>query len=225
MLDSFDNYDGVIDHDTDRKDDAEEREVVDREAEGFHRCKRTDQRNWNRNERNDRGAPGLEKDQDDENDQRDCFEERLLYFMNRFPDRDCRVVNNCVVESGGKTLLEFSHFLPDRVGSCQSVRTGELVNRNRRRRFSAELTVDGVVARGELDPRDVAHASDLPVGASLNDNITELLFIGQPALRTDRVLKCSCAVRNRWRTDDSSCDLHILLLKRLDNILRRQITR
>src|SRR5713101_4259622 len=128
--------------------------------------------------------------------------------MDRFADRNRRIVNNRVVESGGETLLEFSHFLPYRIGSCESVRTGELVNRNRSRRFATELAVDRVVASGEFNPRDIAHASDLPVGASLNDNITELLFIRQPALCADSVLKCGCALRNWRRADDSRRDLH-----------------
>src|SRR5213080_4896638 len=175
MLDCFDDYDGVIDYDADRKNDAEKREVIDREPEAFHRCERADQRNRNRDERNDGSAPGLEEDKHYQNDKRDRFEKRLLHFVDRFADRDCRIVNNRVVEAGRKPLLKFSHLLSYRVGGRERIRAWQLVNGNRGRRFSAELTVDRVIARGELNPRDIAHASNLSVRASLNDDFAELL--------------------------------------------------
>ena len=225
MLDGFHHDDGVIDHDADRENEAEERNVVDREPESFHRCECADQRNRNRDERDDRGAPGLEKDQHDENDERDGFEECLLHFVDRLADRNGRVVDNCVVESGGEALLQLSHLLPNRVGRGECVRARELENGNRGRRFSAEPTVDRVIARSEFNPRDIAHASDLSVRASLNDDVAELFFVREPALRANRVLKCGCALRHRRRADNSGCDLHVLFLQRLHDILRRQIAR
>ena len=111
MLDRFDDHDGVIDHDADREHDAEERDVVDRESESRHRRESADERNRNRDERNDRRAPGLEKDEHDENDERDRFEERLLHFVDRLADRHGRVVDDCVVESGGEALLQLGHLL------------------------------------------------------------------------------------------------------------------
>src|SRR5437868_642932 len=176
MLYGFDDYDGIIDHDADRQDDAEKREVVNRKPEAFHRGERADQRNRNSDERDDCRTPGLEKDQDDENDQRDCFEERLLYFVDRLADRNGRVVDNCVVEPDGKALLEFGHLLSHRVGGGECVRARELENGDRSRRLSAELAIDRVLASGELSPRDIAHASDLSVRASLNDDFAELLL-------------------------------------------------
>ena len=121
MFDCFDNHDGVIDHDADGEDDAEQREVVDREPEAFHRRERANQRNGDRDERDDCRAPGLKKDQDDENDQRDCFEERFLHFADRFANRNCRIVNDCVVEAARETLFEFSHLLSHRIGGRERV--------------------------------------------------------------------------------------------------------
>src|SRR6266487_1403810 len=56
-----------------------------------------------------------------EHDQRDRFEERLLHFMDRFADRNRRIVNNCVVESGREALLELGHLLSHCIGSRESV--------------------------------------------------------------------------------------------------------
>ena len=162
----------------------------------------------------------MEKDQDDKNDERNRFEKRLLNFVNRFADGNRRIVNNRVVETARETLLELSHFLSHRIGSSERVRARQLENGDRRCRFSAESTVNGVIAGGELNPRDVAHPSDLTVSAGLNNDVAELFFVSEPALRADRVLKCSRLLRHRRRADDSGCDLHILLLDGRHYILR-----
>ena len=223
VLDGFHDHDGVIDHDADRKDDAEKRDVVDRESESRHRRESADERNRNGDERDDRRAPGLEKNKHDENDKRDGLEERLLHFVDRLAHGRCRVVDNCVVEPDGEALLELSHFLAHGVRGGKRVRARELENADRGGRFSAELAVDRVIARRKFNPCDIAHASDLSVGAGLNDDFAKFLFVGEPALRADGVLKCGGAFRHRRRADDSRRDLHILLLYRLHDILRREI--
>src|SRR5207237_4318179 len=156
----------------------------------FHGREGADQRNRSRDERDDRGAPGLEKDQYDENDERDSLEKCLLHFVDRLTDRNCRVVDNCVVESGGEALLQLSHLLPNRVGRGECVRARELENGNRGRRFSTEPTVNRVITRSEFNPRDVAHASDLSVRDSRNYDGAELFFVSEPALRAYGVLEC-----------------------------------
>ncbi len=225
MLDGFNHYDGVVDYDADREDDAEERDVVDRKSEGLHRGEGANQRNRNGDQRDERRAPALEKDEDDENDESDRFEERLLHFMNRLAHRGRRVVLDFVIEPGWKALLEFSHLRAHRVGGRKRVRTGTLEDADRRGRLAAELAVDGVVARRQLHPSDIAHASDLAVRAGLDDDFAKLLLIGESALGADRVLKGGRALRDRLCANDAGGDLHILLLDRLDNILRGQSAR
>ena len=81
MFDCFDHYDCVINHDADREDDAEERDVVDRKSEALHRGESADQRNWNRDQRYDCRPPGLEKDKHYQNNKSDGFEKCLLHFV------------------------------------------------------------------------------------------------------------------------------------------------
>src|SRR5205807_1168941 len=154
---------------------------------------------------------GLEKDQDNQDNKRNRFEECLLHFMDRFANRDRRVVDDGIVQAGRKTLLEFSHFLSHRIGSRERIRARELVNRDRGRRFSAESAIDGIITRGEFNPRDIAYPSHLASSTSFDDDFAKLFLVGQPALRTHCILKCSCAFWH-WRgADDSGRDLHILL--------------
>src|SRR5207244_7072716 len=121
-------------------------------------------------------------------------------------------VKDFLVPAPGKTLFSLSNFFSHGIGSRERVRARELENRNRGRRFSAEPAVDRVIASGELNPRDVAHPSDLTVSARLNNDVAELFFVSQPALRANSELKCSRALWYRWRADNSGRDLHILLL-------------
>src|SRR5439155_24208774 len=113
--------------------------------------------------------------------ERDGFEKCVLHFMDRLTDRNCWVVDNCVVESGGEALLQLSHLLPNRVGRGECVRARELENGNRGRRFSTEPTVNRVIARSEFNSRDVAHARDLSVRASHNYDGAELFFVRESA--------------------------------------------
>ena len=61
-------------------------------------------------ERNDRRAPGLKKNKHNENDKCDRFEQCLLHFVDGFAHGHRRVVNNCVVEAGGKRCLSSAIF-------------------------------------------------------------------------------------------------------------------
>ena len=93
-LDVLDHDDRVVDHDADRQHQPEQRQVVQREAEQRHDEERADQRDRNRDQRNDRGAPGLQEQDDDQNDEQDRLEDRLLHRVDRLLDELGRVVDD-----------------------------------------------------------------------------------------------------------------------------------
>ena len=74
-FDCFDNDDRVIDHQADREHETEKRKRVDRESEQRKQHKRADQRNRHGAQRNQRCAPALEKNENDEHDERERFEQ------------------------------------------------------------------------------------------------------------------------------------------------------
>ena len=88
-LDVFNHHNRIIDHDTDRKHQPEEREVVKREAEHRHEKESADQRYGNGHDWDDRGPPGLQEQDDDQNDEDNGFADR------RF-DRIDRLLNELV---------------------------------------------------------------------------------------------------------------------------------
>ena len=70
-LDVFDNDDGVVDDQTRSERDAEQRQRVDGKTEQFNKSESPDERNWDRDRRDDGGAPIFQKNEDDQDDQED----------------------------------------------------------------------------------------------------------------------------------------------------------
>ena len=62
------DHDGVVHHDANGKDEAEQRQIIEREAERRHDEEGSDQRDRDGNDRNDGGAPGLQEQDDDDHD-------------------------------------------------------------------------------------------------------------------------------------------------------------
>ena len=69
MLDRFHDDDGVIDDQTDGEHESEERERVDGEPEERKKHEGADQRDGHGAERDQRRAPALQEDEDDEDDE------------------------------------------------------------------------------------------------------------------------------------------------------------
>ena len=77
VLHGLDDHDGVVDHDADRQHQTEHAGHVDREAEQRKQRERADDRDRHGQQRNERRAPVLQEKEDDEDDQRDCDEQRV----------------------------------------------------------------------------------------------------------------------------------------------------
>ena len=68
-LDVLDHDDGVVDDDADGQHQPEQGQHVEREAEALHDGEGADQRHRDRHHRDERGAPGLEEQQHDQDHQ------------------------------------------------------------------------------------------------------------------------------------------------------------
>ena len=98
-LDILDDDDRVVDDDADRQHQPEQRQIVQREAERGEHRKGADQRHRDRHDRDDRGAPGLQKQDDDDDDEDHGLEDRLLHLVDRFGDELGRVVDDVVAQA------------------------------------------------------------------------------------------------------------------------------
>ena len=109
VLHRFHHDDGVIDHQADGQHQAEERERVDGEAERRKDNEGADERDRHGQQRNEGGAPALEEDEDDNDDQAERFEQREHDLVDAGGDRLGRVQRDIVGDAGGKGRRELLH--------------------------------------------------------------------------------------------------------------------
>src|SRR5207247_2666306 len=118
---SFDHDDGVIHHQADRQDQAEERKGVDGKTQERKNSKRPDERDGNRQHGYERSAPALEKDEDNEHDQGKRYEQSLEDFANAFGHRVRGIEREDKVQIRWKALLQFRHSPFDALFGFESV--------------------------------------------------------------------------------------------------------
>src|SRR5262245_5726270 len=109
MLYGFDDDDGVVDDETDRQHQAEQRQRIDREAEQRKDQEGADQRDRHGEQWNERRAESLQEDEHDDDDEDQRFEQRLDDLLDALGHRQRRVERDDVVEVGRKLLLRVFH--------------------------------------------------------------------------------------------------------------------
>src|SRR3546814_1785436 len=77
-----------------------------------------------RDDRDQRRAPGLQEDQNHQDDQQHRLEQRLVDGVDRLGDELGRVVDDVVVEAGREVLLQPLHGGDDLVGGGQRIGAG-----------------------------------------------------------------------------------------------------
>ena len=222
--------DRVVDHDSDRQYQAEEREVVEAEAERRHEHERADDRHGYRDQRDQRGPPVLQEQKHDQGHEQDRVAERLEHLSLRLLDEGRRVVDDLRPEPLGKPLAERRQLCPHGLGGLDRVRPGQLVNVHTHARLTVE-PADLIVKLGaELDPRDVSqphdHAGDIAgfcVGL-LDDHVAELTGRDQPAHRRERNLE-GLAAGGRLLADAARRHLEVLVFQRHADVAGRQADR
>ena len=85
-----------------------------------------------------------------------------------------------------------------------------------------EIAAAVVVGGAELDARDVADAGDAPLVVRLDDDVAELLRVGEAALRLDIELE-GAGLRHGRLIDHASRDLHVLGAQRVDDVAGGQV--
>ena len=86
VLDGLDDDDGVIDHDADGQHQAEQRQVVQAEAQGGHDGEGADDGDRHGDQRNEGRPPVLQEQQHHQGDQNDGVAQRLDHLADRLAD-------------------------------------------------------------------------------------------------------------------------------------------
>ena len=185
--DVLSHHDRIVDEDADGERQTEQRHRVQREAEGPHRDERRQHRDRKREARDDRGAPGVEEQEHDNDRQPRTLDEGFLHAEHRVLDAHTRVLHDPQGHTRGERLLELRDPLADRVAH----------RRRAEARGLEDVDADGhlvvVMRRGARFLGRVAHVGQVaePHDTALRLRDGELLEIGrrvEPALQADGAL-------------------------------------
>ena len=217
MLDRLHHDDGVVHDNTDSQHQAEKGEVIQAEPHGRHDGECAHDRHGHGHEGNQSGSPILQEHQHDQRHQDNRIEQRLANLGYRLLNERSGVINNAIADSGRELGLELFHAGFDGVGDFEGVRTGQLVDRQRHRRFAVQRTCLVVGLGSELDPGYVLQVNERAARA-LEDDILKLFGAFQTSFGREDVLR-RLAGGCGWLTDMARCHLDVLTLNRLDYIL------
>ena len=222
-FDVFDDDDGVVDHDADRQDQAEQRQIVQRKAERCHEEKAADQRDRYGDQRNDGGTPGLQEQDHHQDDQHDGLADGVDHRVDRLLDELRRVVDDGVFDAGRKPLRQLCHQIGDALGGVERIGAGPLENGERDGGIVVEIGIRRIIERGELDFGDVAQPHHR-AGRLFHDDVAELRGRIEPAERLHRDLE-RARMRHRWLVEHAGGDLDILPLQGIGHVGRGQAER
>ncbi len=109
----LDHHNGVIDHDANGEDQTKQREQVQRVAKRQHDREGPDQRDRDGEQRDDCGAPALQKDDNDEHDEHNRLKDRLVDGIDRCFDELRRIVDDAILQPRGEILRHVIHRRDD----------------------------------------------------------------------------------------------------------------
>ena len=223
----LDDHNGVIHYDPDRKDQPEECQHVDGETQGRHDRKRPNDRDGNCRSRDQCGTPVLQKHKNHDQYKDTRFRQSLVNLIDRFFYKRRRVEWNDRLNAFRKILLQNIHFRFDSLCNIQSICTRQLIHQQTGRRLPCNFAplVISLCAKFHachiLDSRH-SHPGTIVINC-LDDDLTKLLWIGQPSLHCNIELK-SLILRSRRLANLSGRHLHVLLANRGEHVFHCEIT-
>ena len=108
VLNRLDHDDGIVDDQSDRQHEAEQRQRIDGKPKQRKERECADQRDRHSQERNERRAPALEEDIDDNDHEDQRLEERVDDLLDAFPHGLSRIERGDIVEIGREALAFIS---------------------------------------------------------------------------------------------------------------------
>ena len=181
----FEYDDGVVDHDTDGKHKAKERQGIDGVAKGQHASKGTDNGHGHGYAGNEGCAPVLQEQEDDQEHENHGLDQGVDNFLDRFHDEFVGVNRRFEDHAIGKGLAQLVE------NRCHAVAGGNGVCARQKidTCLSGDVTVvvagNTVVLRAELDPRYVLQKQARAVLACAYDDVFKFLDRSQTSLGVD----------------------------------------
>ena len=180
----LDDDDGIIHHDTDGEDHAEQGEHVDREAEGQHADHGAENGYRHCKCRDDSEPDAPQEHEHHQHHQHQGLEEGVHHLVDGRLDELGGIQRHIVGQSVGETFRKIIQGDIHLVGDVEGVGAGLLVHHDEGRVLALVLGADGVVLAPEVGATDVFDACDrcaLLVGAQ--DDVLELIRLGEQPRR------------------------------------------
>src|SRR5581483_5672278 len=182
------NHDNsVIDDQSDGEHDPEQGKRIYGKSEQREKDKGADQRHGDRKQRNQRGAPALEKEIDYDRNQSDgdtdCGDDLAHALRNRIR----RIERHYIVDILRKSFFGLFHNFADTTRGIHSVGPRKLIDRDDRAWFSVEPARDRVILRSQIHSRDIAQVHDPAIRRLAHDDVAEFFGRCQAPLRPHRV--------------------------------------
>ena len=120
---------------------------------------------------------------------RDGLDQRAEHLIDRLPDERRRIVVGGIAQPFREARSQFVHLGFHAIGGVQRIRAGQQVNGESRRRPAVEPAQLVLALGPQVGPADIPEVGDLAVAAGLEDDVGELLGLGQPAEGAQGVLE------------------------------------
>ena len=203
------HHNGIVDDNADGQDQPEESQCVDGIAKQIERRKCSYHGNRHGQQRNNRGAPGLQEQGDHQHHQQHGFNQGLDHRLDGITDEDRGVVHRFILHALRKTGGNLIHGGDHLVANFQRIGARRLENTNRYRVLAIQLGTQGVIPRAELQPRHIGQTNNLALRTALEDHITKFLHRAQPPLSVNQCQKVTA--RHGLGAQLAGGYLHILL--------------
>ena len=221
LFDVFDDDDGVVDNEADREHHGKERQRIDGEIEDDERSERTDERHGDSEQRDDRRAPVLQEDENDEHDERERLGECMEHLLDRRLDVIRRVKDLRHLHAGRQVRLRLFKDFADALDGLHGVCIARELDAERDGRVAVEFRDDAVALLARLDARDILQAHELAFAVRAQDDVAEFFRRRQTAGNLARIL-FFLPVLDRQRADRAGRGLHVLLFDGIRDICNRE---
>ena len=171
-LDVLDHHDRVVNHQSSRKGDPEQRQRIDREAEDLDECESANQRYRDSDCRDDGGPPIQQEKENHDDDDQDGFFERGHDLPHRIAHDCCRIKRDDVLDARREGLGQFNQFSFRSLIHLKRVGVGQLLYANSNCFVPAVEKVRVIALCANLSASDVFELHD-PVFRVLDDDVLE----------------------------------------------------
>ena len=155
FIDILDDDDGVVDQDTDRQRQPDQRHAVQIESHVIHQCESADDRGRDRQGRDQRDRDVAQKDENDQRRQQRAVDQVELDVFERMDDKGRRIVEQPDLDPVAREGLQFRHGLFDLRDDVEGIGARDLLHFQHHPRRAVVRRVAFRVGQTVLDPGEI----------------------------------------------------------------------